>query len=390
MKIIYFLSNITYPPLEGAHEQTLNVIDELSKRCNQIDLFVFTKNKNDFNLKLFLDNHHNINIIKIIESPKSYSFRLFLYYFFYLFHESMFLKIFSVRDFNFLKQYDVIHIEGIPLLPFSLFLKKKNIVFSPIDAWSLRQKRLLGDEKNFFRFINFILSYYIEVKEFKNLNCIHLVSDEDVKYYNRFNLKNFISIPVSLPDFYFQRSAKNCNDNTLLLIGDIRVNYLYEGIYAFLKNNYSILKKIFPDLKVNVVSRVDPYGKLKDITINDNDITFLTWVDDLHELCSTATAIVLNDLNGTGQKNRTIMSMASGRPVFGTNFAFQGIGIKNNEQGFIYTSDQELNNHLIQILRDPIRANIIGSEGKKFAFSNFSMDSVSKKWLSLYSNIPNR
>ena len=84
------------------------------------------------------------------------------------------------------------------------------------------------------------------------------------------------------------------------------------------------------------------------------------------------------------------MSLASGRPVFGTHFAFQGIGIKNNEQGFIYISDQELNNYLIQILRDPIHANMIGNEGKKFAFSNFSMDSVSKKWLSLYSNISSR
>ncbi|MEG2808933.1 MAG: glycosyltransferase, partial [Acinetobacter sp.] len=244
--------------------------------------------------------------------------------------------------------------------------------------------------KKFFRFLNYKLSYYIEYKNFNKLNSIHFVSKDDAKYYNNFKLNNIINIPVALPDFYFSRNIELDNSKTIVLIGDIRVNYIYEGIYLFFKNNYPEVQKNFSQIKFIVVSKSIPFGKLKDLTINNKNISFLPWVDDLYDLCCKSTAIVLNDLNGTGQKNRTIMSLASGRPVLGTNFAFQGIEINNAEHGYIYKIDNELNVSLMKVLNDPILADKIGIAGKKYAYTNFSMHSVSKQWLSLYSNIAKR
>lgn len=391
MKIIYFLSNISYPPLEGAHEQTLNVIKHISSSCDKLDLFIFVKNLDDFNEELFKQNFINVNIISILQDSRSYSMRFFYYYLVFLFCKKKFIKNFKVNNFDFIKKYDVIHIEGIPLLGFSLFINSEKIVFSPIDAWSLRQKRLIKNENKLLpkilRFVTYKISFYIEKSSFNKLNRIHLVSKDDILYYKLFRLNNLINIPVALPCIESDSKLSVSSKRKIILIGDIRVNYIYDGILSFFEKNYPFINLNFPDVEFLVVSKVNPFGKLLKITEKNENITCLPWVENLYELCAFSTAIVLNDQNGTGQKNRTVLAMFSGRPVLGTEFAFQGIEISNNKHGYIYQDEFQLNNKLSELLSEPKIANEMGLEGKKFAYDHFSMESVSKQWLNLYSTI---
>lgn len=82
MRVIFILSNMTFPPREGAHSQTLNLIKVLQGKGVEISLIVFLKEQSSFDLEGFNRDYHGVNVISIFLDARSYSFRFLVFSFF--------------------------------------------------------------------------------------------------------------------------------------------------------------------------------------------------------------------------------------------------------------------------------------------------------------------
>jgi glycosyltransferase involved in cell wall biosynthesis len=167
--------------------------------------------------------------------------------------------------------------------------------------------------------------------------------------------------------------------------GDIRVGYLHDGMLNFLRGVLPLMEMRNISCKFEVLARSEPSPELISLQ-NDfpGRVDVLGWVDDIRAKLAAARVIVLADANGTGLKNRTIFALASGRPVLGTKFAFEGINVRNYYEGVRVDSAVAFAQLLPAMLARPSLLTRIGLRGARFARHEFGTREVIEKWERTY------
>ncbi|WP_087745787.1 MULTISPECIES: glycosyltransferase family 4 protein [unclassified Acidovorax] len=397
MKILFILSNISFPPVEGAHEQTLRVIDGLSKRGYRCSLLVICKKSLSFDQKSFCENYPNLTLLKVFEDSSSYSSAL-LFRMMRTVGGGVWRD--EVRD-KFLKcqsDFDLVHAEGIPLAPLVFSSINIPFVLSVVDAWSLRQFRLGKSYgvhvKAVARFVAALVGLVAEIFLLPRAEVVHVVSSADAGYLTKLNPRIKVrDISVALPMVQNTEIAKTSDEQansvvlkkpTLVFSGDIRVGYIRDGLVSFLVNVFPKLLCDFPGLKLLLLCRASPVGALHHLIKGDSAISVFEWVPDYAAAIKSADIVVLPDANGTGQKNRTVQALSLGVPVVGSPAAFEGVGIKNWRQGVIAKTPEEFVFGIRSLLTRPSLAVKIATNAERFAISRFSLSVILSQWDNLY------
>ena len=382
MNILFVVSNLSYPPTEGAHDQTFNLIKNLLNEGYSVKLEGFIKSDSSFDvLKLKAD----------FPCLKHGGFEKYSTNYIFLAIQNFFFR----RKVNY-ELFDIIHFEGFGVLTLVSIYKNEHskLLMSLIDPWARRQKRRMLASKDiihkFIFFISWKASYWLESLFLKDFDAVHLVSDDDLSNISLdYPKATFISIPVFFEEKNYGEYRKSSGVFRILFWGDLAVPYLSEGLLFILKS----LLPFIDNVELKVLGRMSKSEYLKNKNVDDiefKNIEFMTWVDDLDVFISDFDVVILPDRNGTGLKNRTIYSMMLGMAVVGSDFAFDGVAGKNKKDFFICNSQSEYLDALNLLINNSELLKIIGESANSTAAKHYSKEVVMKKWDDFYNRLLNK
>jgi len=391
-RIVFVLAGFSFPPREGLHAQSAEMMRALRARGWDVSCFARTQRDASVDIPAFLDWVGGLSNFKFYRSKLNYPLQLLVS----IASNWLGVRSIMVRDIRAALNVGdgvVCHVEGIPLFPLVNMMGARVLVLSEVDAWSLRQTRLSKMRRLGLRF--FLLTYaalsrFVERSILPRASFCHVVSPGDMKYLaDLVPAANLTCIPVALPAMELRRPHGVLIPGELNLVfwGDIGVGHIRAGLMWLLLDVLPLLAAKGLSVKLKVLGRQLPDDELRKC---GGAAEFVTWVDDVPAVLSSANAVVLPDKNGTGLKNRTLQAMACGVPVVGSEFAFEGVPVTSGVHAFVCSESFAFAEALFVISNPTFDSEGMGAAGRAFVEARYSLGAVADQWESAYSVALNR
>jgi glycosyltransferase involved in cell wall biosynthesis len=139
-----------------------------------------------------------------------------------------------------------------------------------------------------------------------------------------------------------------------------------------------LAKKIFPEvLKQNpdvtlLLAGANPSLKVK--SLQSHNITVTGWLPDIRESYSKSRIFIAPMRIGTGLQNKLLEAMAMEMPCITSILANQALGARENEEILIGNTAQEYADHIIKLLKNKSKAEILAKKGHTFVKRKFNWE----------------
>lgn len=288
-------------------------------------------------------------------------------------------------------QYDVIHYDIVNMAQFLSFAPLVPSVHSPNDATSLFYRRMALSERSFLlrtklKVASALLRYY-ERANYARFSKIHVVSGVDADYLKSLVPQvDVVKIHFGVDDVDVRAQASEASNDAplILVLGGSNVPGIAGGIREFLANGVPRIFNHFPEARIRFHGR-DMEKFLAGMSGADQ-VEISSWVEDFNALIDQASIVVLPDLAGTGLKTRALQSMARGKPVVGTDVAFEGFRdvVVDGEHCLIAHTIEEVTIMVEDLIGDKERCCAIGENAAGLITQEFSWSVLIEKYADLY------
>lgn len=397
MKILFACANYTYPPMEGMHLQFTLLLKQMQKLGHECFLVAYVRDGYVFDQERFARECPGVQVCGVMPTRSGYSslglknlLRNFL-------PKGLMPQlgafVQTIRSVCVQQSIDVIHLEGIPLAPDLPLLQPTPVLFSTVDAWSLRQWRVMQRtsraSSKIFRLGGYCFSRMLEQIYFPGAKAIHVVSEEDADYLRKLLPdNNVVTIPVSMDMRLEQIQLQHLPPSEcglMLFSGDIRVDYIRDGLMWFLVQVWP--KLCTKQLHLRVLGRAQPDAELAEKASVCGTVEFIDWVDDFDAELSKASVVVLPDQTGTGLKNRLIHALALARPVVATSAVAEGIPVQSGKQMLIADIAETFAAAVDRMLSDKDFGMSLGAEGREKMLELYAPARVAAQWDRCYRSL---
>ncbi|TDP82302.1 glycosyltransferase involved in cell wall biosynthesis [Halanaerobium saccharolyticum] len=211
---------------------------------------------------------------------------------------------------------------------------------------NIEKDYVLNQLKTNFTINKLIKYFYIINKEketIKLADFIIVLTNKDKKrlekdYGDYIDAEKIGVLPVCIDKSknLIRRTGKN-NKITLLITGSLWYGPNFQGIKWFIENVWNEIKK-YCNL---IIAGSKPTDYLEKLVSQNIGITLIKNPDSMDEYFNNADLYIAPIFKGAGMKVKIAEALAHGLPVIGTNHAFIGYDIKNEECGFLANSSQE-------------------------------------------------
>lgn len=388
MRVFAWLSGLEIPPKEGMHRQTLSVLAGLRSRGFTVRIQAECRSLAPGGRSSVIFDGLDIDLVGV---SASYPIRLFARHlrWYWL---SRFLRIpCDLPDFA---DFDVVFVEGVALLPLLPDVKQAGypVLFSSIDAWSLRQSRLsLLAPFGFKRFALFAYASFMRMVESRYFSdgFVHVYSDLDADYLRR--LYSLGENVVAIPTLRAESGVVQCVDSLwfrvdrcprVVIWGDLSLPQISSDFQRFL---YSVIEPVAaenPGFECVVIGRVSASYVSENFYIGDC-VRYFSWAEDISGLLGSSDVLICLDRSGTGLKNRVIEGLCHGIPLLLSPAAAEGVGVEHGVSAMIYSGFDDAIACLRQLIASPTLAADLATEGKKLFDSRFDRHVVLDGWQQL-------
>jgi glycosyltransferase involved in cell wall biosynthesis len=388
VRVAYVVSDLSYPPTEGLHQQTLILIQNLRKYGIDVELHGFVKSLSQVDqAAMQLDTEIQFASPPIEQPGSLLRAALGILMPFSKNRREFFLRV-NPQDF------DILHFEGISASALTNKSSALRSVVSFVDPGSRRNYRFFrlasGARERVAYLVAAFLFFVLERWLRRGGPTWHVVSPDDRWYLEHLHkYPRVISIPVSLPP-ELDRVAKNAIDQQersdlrirVLVYGDLRQKHMRDGLKAFAEE---VFQRDPDRAKIHfiILGRIAVDSEMAG-WFQGLNYEFVEWVDDYLSLLMSADIVVLPDHAGTGLKNRAIQSMAAGKAVLGTKVAFEGLPVENGSGALVVGSTADARPKFNALVSQPDLRLCMGEAGRAQVLELFGPDVIGKRWANAY------
>lgn len=200
-------------------------------------------------------------------------------------------------------------------------------------------------------------------------------------------------IPTGVDLNRFQKTPIDPNKKIATFIGRIEMSSMWKGINQLIPAMALVVKEI-PDAKLQLVGGGDALEYYRDMAkksgIEDSVvITGPKYANELVDIYKGTTLVVLPSTSDSEAFSVTLVeSMASGRPIIGTNMGGTPQVITNEKNGLLIPAKdpKALADAIIKILNNPIYAQKLGDAGSEIS-KDFSWETQTNKYDNLFKKV---
>lgn len=388
MKVAYVVSDLSFPPREGLHQQSLVHLAALRLSGHVASLRGFVKlaeNQIDATTQGPATNGGDA-LLSVRSGPSLLSGLVFAFTPRWLLPptvKGLIAELNSVR-------FDVVHLEGISACGLAVHLQTP-VVVSLVDPGSRRFSRLRSRNPHGIRGLSAFVTAKLHFTLERRLSALgepfHVVSPEDAIYIQQAHNRAALSIPVSLPrelEAVGAQVSSTPEPNSpvrIVIYGDFRQTHMRDALERFLKDDIQSVKAVH--LHIILLGRI-PSDATLDFLFAGFSSEIVEWVEDYVGLLCSADLVILPDQLGTGLKNRAIQCLALGVCVVGTPVAFEGIPAEDMVHAAIGDESGSLEARLQELVLDATARAQIGRAGAKLARSLYGSRIVANAWTAAY------
>ena len=210
--------------------------------------------------------------------------------------------------------------------------------------------------------------------------------------FDSFDNKTIISIPdrdlISHPekdkieiiingvdtDYFFPIKMKKEYD--LVFTGNMAYPPNAKAAVYIVKKILPIVHKTMPDVNL-LLAGASPDKSV--LSLDSEKVTVAGWVDDMRESYAKAKIFIAPMQIGTGLQNKLLEAMAMRIPSITSKLANNALGAKPGKEILLGSSPDEYASHIIDLLRNPIKAEKLAENGYKYIINNYNWESATAK-----------
>lgn len=388
-RIAFVLSDFSYPPNEGLHQQALYTIKSYLQAGHTVEVFGLCKSVDEIDIERLAR-----------DEGVRFSAPIARWAFPHVVTASMAMlglwtilpPLRRIRKRLEDRAFDVIHLDGVATCGLVSRRLDNRTIASIIDPPARRRFRLARSAASLRgRLLNLalgVLGGFVERRLAGSHAVCHVVSESDQTYLlSRFPKMRVVAIPIQLPPECVDRPLVSLNQSrglggVIFVFADLRIDHMRLALERFLQAAAAALTITQREVTIVVLGRVPPPPHFSALASRCNAV-FLDWLDDYVQAIDQASVVVLPDEVGTGMKNRTVQCMARSRAVVGAPTAFEGIDIEPGIHGLVASSPEQMVFDCLRILKDPVLRLGIEAAARAFAVERYSPAAVTEKWQAL-------
>ena len=391
MRVAFVVSNLTYPPDSGLHQQALLTAQIQLSRGEEIHLLGFCRDPG----KLDLDRMMKETGLRFHAPPITSHLPSVVLGLINRFVPTV-LRSRAVRNLQatLSHDYDIVHLDNIAACGLVRRGTSGRAILGLIDPGTLRWRRMAGTARSSLLKVKARLAIGMcdlleKAIAFPGVR-MQLVSYKDANYLqDRLPQVRVVAIPVAIPmnigripDVETDRRSRRVG----VVFMDLKEAYLRDSFLWFISSVYRPLIARGCCFDLLVLGRISEDFELEKLC-QDLPVTLLDRVDDYLALLASADFIIIPDLTGTGLKNRVIQGMALGRPVVGTPTAFEGIPALNGVHALIASTADEMITGLITLCDRPELRKSLGKKAQELVNEEYGIELAKNRWRDLYNSV---
>lgn len=237
-------------------------------------------------------------------------------------------------------QYDFVFVDGSMYGGYTKYFHDKGnktvVFFHNVEYDYYKAKKVSNNT-----LMNNFLVYYAHRQEMLSIKyatrIITLNRRDNIGLQNYYSRSADMELPIfynKIPKEELQNSLKTKEEFLLFVGADLCSNN--EGIRWFVENVSHYINK-----KVYIAGGCCEYVKRNIEMHKYPNVQLLGFVDDLDSIYKRASGVICPIFSGSGMKTKTIEALKFGKPVFGTNEAFEGIYADFNKVGGLCNTIKE-------------------------------------------------
>ncbi|EJL32326.1 glycosyltransferase [Novosphingobium sp. AP12] len=387
MRIAYVVSDLTFPPQEGLHEQTLLTAQLIGGTDRTVDIYGFVRRPEMLDLSA-MEKATGLRFAAPPIPSRLPNLLLGL-------QNSLQPSRNASALLDKLKHYDVIHLENLAACGLVRAHSAARTVAGVIDPGSLRWQRMKASATTLRGRASATAQQALHTRLENRIAqpgvTIHVVSEPDALYLtSRVRRTDVVAIPVALALESGAPLSSVPSKCEVIVFIDLRREHLRQSFLWAAKTVLpALVQKGGGDISIKVLGRIAADPELFAATAA-LPLSFVPYVDDLAGALQRAALVLVPDRTGTGLKNRVIQAMALGCPVAGTSVAFEGIPATDGAEAIIEEDGARLATRSAALLRDERARLAVGRAGAEFAVARYGRQANAQRWHQVYDRIAGR
>jgi len=389
MQILFITSRFPYPPLRGDQALPYHRLRLLSKK-HRITLLSFYSNSSELagleHMRLFCDEIHTVKLPtwKSIANVGSYSLFSSLPLQVLYYQSSAFkARLKSVLAQN---SFDIVHVYLLRLAPYlsDICVPK---VLELIDSMQLNWHRRMSIARQPERILLSEELRRVTAYEKSLSKCadqLIVVSERDKKFIPG---ENTSVIPLGVDANAFRPSPSHSKQCDIIFSGNMGYSPNVSAVVWFVSECLPYIQTVVPGVSFTVVG-TNPSRRIRELVLRHN-FHLTGHVESMPEALSSAKVAIAPMLSGSGMQFKILEAMSCGLPVVTTSLGLGDIKALPGRDLSVADSPREFSDAVIQYLRNPELAAMVGRDARSFIEKCHSWESGVSQLEAIYSKLAN-
>jgi len=395
MNILQITNKVPYPPKDGGAIAILSLSRGFAEQGHSVTVLALNTNKHYFNIQdipkeitdqvTFIGVDINTDVKptaalkNLLFSKEPYNAERFISHEF----KSKITEVLSSKEF------DVIQLEGLYLMPYVEHIKSISKVPVSLRAhnieheiWEQTLKQETGLKKVYVKNLTNRLRRF-ELNFINNYDFLVPITQRDADKFTDFNNTKPIHVsPTGLNAEKYLPKQKQTSNHKFFHIGAMDWTPNQEGLLWFLENVWKQVSLKHPDAEFAIAGRNAPQWFEEKIL--QYKVNYLGEVDNALDFMHDNSTMIVPLLSGSGMRIKIIEGLAAGKVIISTNKGAEGIPAIHRKEILLSDSPEDFIRNIELILSDKKLFSEISVNASEFIVRKFDNFAISKALSEFY------